>query len=360
MTNRMDRHLFWKLFQITLFLLVILIFIFIIIDFSESSDEFTDRGATLQAIWQQYYLNYIPEMVRLVTPVAVFIACLLLTGQMADRFEIVALKAAGVSLYRLFIPYFIFALLAALVISYLDGYIVPDANAKRIAFQRKYLENSSDKIDRNQIYRQESDSTLLSINYFDGSDTTAFRVDLYTFENRKLKEIMHLSRMTWMDTTEKWLLKRGYKRVFTDSGYTESNFTRRDTVLNVLPRDLARTSSDIYQLTYPESQQYINALERSGASNIELPKTQFFGRLFYPISIIIVMLIGFAIASVRRKGGRGVYVAVGVSISFLYLALMKIIEPFGANGELSPFWAAATPHLLFFVVGLVLLITAKK
>lgn len=358
--NRLDRHIIQRLFTTTLFVLLVLIFIFIVIDFSESSDEFTDRGATINEIINQYYFNYIPEMVRLVTPVAVFIACLLVTGQMSDRFEIVALKAAGVSLYRLFVPYLVFALISAVAISYLDGYIVPDANSERIEFEREYLENSSDRLDRNQIYRQESDSTILSINYFDGSDTTAFRIDLYTFDRMELSQQIHTSRMEWNHTKELWVLKNGYTRVFHDSGYTQTEISETDTLLNILPRDLARTSSDIYQLTYPKSAEYIAALERSGAGNIGLPKTQFYGRLSYPFSIFVVVLIGFAIASVRRKGGKGVYVAAGFSISFLYLALMKIIEPFGSTGELDPLWASIIPHITFFCVGVALLVTAKK
>ena len=341
-------------------MLLVLIFIFIVIDFSESSDEFTDKGATFNEIINQYYLNYIPEMVRLVTPVAVFIACLLVTGQMSDRFEIVALKAAGVSLYRLFIPYFIFAIVTSAAISYLDGYIVPDTNAERMEFEEKYLQDAGSQLERNQIFRQESDSTIININYYEGSDSTAFRVDIYSFNQNHLVRFTHTPRMQWSRDTDKWKLHNGYTRVFTKNGYTQKEFDQIDTLLNIRPQDLARTSSDIYQLTYPEGAEYIETLKRSGAGNIGLPQTQFYGRLSYPLSIIVVVLIGFAISSVRRKGGKGVYVASGFIISFLYLAFMKIIEPFGSSGGLNPLWAALTPHLTFLVVGLILLLTAKK
>ncbi|MDZ7756064.1 hypothetical protein [Rhodohalobacter sp.] len=35
-----------------------------------------------------------------------------------------------------------------------------------------------------------------------------------------------------------------------------------------------------------------------------------------------------------RRGGKGAYLAAGLTISFLYLAFMKIIEPFGYYGTL--------------------------
>ncbi len=139
MIKKIDRYIFLRLLAITLFVLMALVFIFVVIDFSENSEDFTDKGATFAQIFGIYYFNYIPEIIRLIIPVAVFIACLYLTGQMAERLEIVALKAAGISLYRLLLPYLIFALLMTCIISYLDGFVIPDANEKRIAFESEYL-----------------------------------------------------------------------------------------------------------------------------------------------------------------------------------------------------------------------------
>jgi lipopolysaccharide export LptBFGC system permease protein LptF len=39
---------------------------------------------------------------------------------------------------------------------------------------------------------------------------------------------------------------------------------------------------------------------------------------------------------------------------------MKIIEPFGASGEMNAILAAALPHSIFLLVGIVLLFNAKK
>lgn len=132
MIKILDRYIFFRLLGITVFVLAVLIFIFIVIHFSDHSQDFIENGATYSQIFEIYYLNFIPEIIRLVTPVAVFIACLFLTAQMAERLEIIAIKAGGISLYRLFVPYLVFAIFAMLVISYLDGYIVPKTNAKKM------------------------------------------------------------------------------------------------------------------------------------------------------------------------------------------------------------------------------------
>lgn len=360
MLNKIDRYIILRMFVITVFVLIVLIFIFIVIDFSQNSDEFTDHGATIEQVLTVYYANYIPEIIRLVTPVAIFVACLLVTGQMADRIEIIALKAAGVSLYRLLIPYLIFAFFSAGIIFYLDGYVVPISNAKRIAFRQKYLNNSSQRIDKSLIFRQESKNTIMMINYFDPKDDIAYNVQFFKFKGNKIVETLNLMRMKWQKKKHNWKMIVGKRRVYTNHGYVASKFTKKDTTLSIYPRDLARTTSDVYQMTYPQTVHYIQNLERSGAGDIDLPKVQFYSILAYPFSIFVVILIGLAIAAEKRRGGHGVHIAYGLTISFIYLVFMKITEPFGSQGKIPPLIAATAPHLVFFIVGIFLFIKAKK
>ncbi|MEX0680894.1 MAG: LptF/LptG family permease [Balneolales bacterium] len=360
MINTLDKFIFTRMLITTGFVIGLLIFIFIIIDFSENSGEFTDRGATLYEIWYDYYLNYIPEMIRLVTPVAVFAACLLLTGQMANHLEIVALRAGGVSLYRFMAPYLVFALLMSGLVSYLDGYVVPTSNAIRSEFEHKYIMKRSERLDRNRIFRQESPDRLVLVNYFDIRENTGYRITFFTFNENKLVETIEVGRMAWDPETATWELVNGTIKQFGEHGYDEISFTRRDTTLNLFPRDFGRTSSDVYQLTYPEIRDYIASIERSNAGGIEMPKVQYYSKLSYPFSVLIVTLIGVAVASVRRRGGRGVHIAVGLVISFFYLAMMKLFEPFGYTGVMDPLYAAIIPHVIFTVVAIVLLINTKK
>jgi len=359
-TKKIDRYIFTRLLTITVFVLLVLIFIFIVIDFSENSDDFTDKGATFYEIFGQYYLNYIPEIIRLVSPVAVFVACLYLTSQMADRLEIIALKAAGVSLYRLILPYLAFAFISAGILSYLDGFIIPDANAKRIAFEKKYLQKKSKKMDGNQIFRQESENSVLRIGYYNSSENIAYQVDIVKFDRDSIREMMTAQRMAWLEDAQKWRLLNINQKQFLPTGFKQTYIDTIDTALNILPRDLTRRTSDIFQLTYPEALDYIKSLDRSGATGVDLPRIQFYGRLVYPFSILVVTVVGFSLASVRRPGGKGFHIAAGLTISFLYLALMKVFEPFGEYGELDPVAAAVIPHLFFLLVGLGLLFSAKK
>jgi len=358
--RKLDRYIFFRLLTISVFVTGVLICIFILIDFSENSDDFIDRGAEIAVIWNEYYLNYIPEMVRLVSPLAVFVACLILTGQMTERLEITAIKASGISLYRLCIPYIFFGVMVGSIVSYLDAYVIPHSNAERIEFEGKYMTGASERIDRGSLYRQATDSSIISFNFFDPNSQIGYRATIVEFSDEDISRIMIANRIVWIDSTKTWRSDRYSEKVFHDTGFSLLDSTGVELNLNLYPRDLARRSSDIYQLTYPEAFQYIASIERIGAGGISLPLTQLYGRIAYPLSIFVVSLIGFAIATERRKGGKGFYIAAGLIISFIYLAFMKVIEPFGAAGTFSPEIAAFLPHLVFLIFGLGLLIYAKK
>ena len=276
MIKHFYRYVFLRLLSITFFVLLVLIFIFIMLDFSENSDDFTDRGATLLEIWGDYYLNYIPEMIRLVIPVAVFSACLFLTGQLTERLEITALKAAGVSLYRLIIPYLAFAVLCAITISVLDAYIIPTSNKTRINFEEKYIKQKNERIDRNNIHRELSNNSILEINYFDAGQKAAYQVRITDFDGLTLTKSITATNMTWREQTQKWRLVSVRERIYSDSGYVENSFSGLDTTLSIFPQDLSRTTSDVYQLTYPEAQQYIASIERNGAGGINIPKVHYY------------------------------------------------------------------------------------
>lgn len=360
MTKKIDRYIFFRMLTITLFVMLVLIFIFIVIDFSENSEDFSDNGATFAEIFGVYYLNYIPEITRLIIPVAVFVACLYLTGQMAERLEITALKAAGVSLYRLILPYLAFAFLVTATISYLDGFVIPDANETRIAFESEYLSGKTDKIDTNRIFRQESENSIFKINYFNPEKGIGYRVDVVNFEADSIREKLFIQRMIWKEQEKQWKLENVKKQTFSEMGYSEVHIDSMDTTLNIYPRDLTRKTSDIYQLTYPEAQNYIQSIERSGAGGIEQPQVQLYGRYAYPFSIMVVTIVGFSLASVRREGGKGFYIAAGLAVSFLYLVMMKVIEPFGGQGQIDPMLAAILPHLIFLITGISILYNARK
>ncbi len=358
--KRYDRYLILRLLTFVALVILVLLMIFIIVDFSEKTDDFTDRGAVMTEIIFRYYIPYIPEIVRLITPVAIFVAALYIAGQMSDRLEMAALRSAGLSYSRLILPYMVVALIGLTLVSLLDGFIVPPANRTRFAFEREYLNKRTTVGNRSQVFRQESPYAHMSVDFFDPVEQTGYRFRLHQFDEDGLREITESQRVIWIDSLSLWRLESADRQRFEKDRVNSEFLSVLDTNLTVLPRDLARSTSDIAMLTYDEAVDYIDSIERSGSGSLALPLTQLWGRILYPLSVIIVTFIGFTIGYERRKGGQGVPIAIGLSVSFVYLTLLKTIEPLGYAGVLSPFAAAFVPHALFAIGAVILVVTTRK
>ncbi len=213
----------------------------------------------------------------------------------------------------------------------------------------------SEKVDRNLIFRQESDNTIFKIEFYNKERSTGNRVEVIKFEGDSVKESMYIQKMTWQHQYLAAYTVRA-KNIYPCWLYRDPHRLGRYNIeyLTTLP------ALRLTFITYPEAENYIESIERSGASSVELPKVQLYGRYAYPFSIIVVTIVGFALASVRRPGGKGFYIAAGLIVSFIYLVMMKVIEPFGGEGEIEPFLAALLPHLFFLIVGIGILLGTRK
>lgn len=98
----------------------------------------------MKAIIVDYYLNFIPYFANLFSPLFTFIAVIFFTSKLADRSEIIAMLASGMSFRRLMLPYAVSATIIAIVTFILNAYIIPPANETRIDFQNKYIRNKKD------------------------------------------------------------------------------------------------------------------------------------------------------------------------------------------------------------------------
>lgn len=360
--NTFDRHIIRRLVTGYLGLVVALILFFILLHYLEFVDDFLDRGATMTCIFTVYYPSYIPEIVRLISPLALFLACVYLTGKLAQELQLVALQMSGVSLYRLMRPYLVVALTITGLMIWFNGWIVPITNQTILEYDGKYLKNAPRQIDMNDIHRQNQPGSILTVGFYEQRSQTAHRISLQQFdESNKMIQRVDARTMQWVDSLELWRIPDAVVRDFMEDGREQrAEVIQLDTVLQIYPQNLARTERDIESMTIPVAAEYIDLLKRSGADNIGQPLVGYYSKYAYPFANLIVMLIGLPLAAVRRRGGQAVQLGIGLGIAFIYLALQKIAEPFGFSGQVSPLLTAWLPHAIFFIVALIMLFKTRK
>lgn len=357
-----DWHIIRRLVTGYVFLIVALIVFFILLHYLEYIDDFLDRGATMREVFLVYYPSYIPEIVRLISPLALFLACVYLTGKLAQELQLVALQTSGVSLYRLLLPYLLVGFTVTGAMLWFNGWVVPVTNRTVLEFDQKHLKDAPRRIDVSNLHRQHRPGVLVTVRYYDRRDSVAHHVSLQQFDGgRRLVKRIDAPRMTWVDSLQVWRLRDATIRSFTE-GQPERRrrVATLDTSLVVYPRDLARTERDVQAMTIPTAAEYVDALRRSGAGSLGRPLVHFHSKFSYPFANLILVLIGVPLAAVRRRGGQAVQLGLGLLTAFAYLALQKLTEPFGYAGDVSPLLVAWLPHATFLLVALGMLVQARK
>lgn len=359
--NTIDRHIIRRLFAGFFFFIGILIVFFIVLHYVEYIDDFMDRDATMRDVFLIYYPSYIPEIVKLTSPLAIFLSCVYLTGKLAQELQLIALQASGVSLYRLLWPYLVIGVLITGFMFWFNGWVVPHTNRTVLNFEQQYLKDSVGQTDVSDIHRQNRPGQVVSVGHYDRTAQTAIRVSLQEFDQTdRLVSRIDATRMEWIDSLQVWRLRNATLRRFSNDGLvSHRNVNLLDTTLTVYPRDFARTERDVESMTIPAAQDFVDALQRSGADNIGRALVGYHVKFAYPFANLILVLIALPLASVRRRGGQAVQLTLGLLTAFVYLALQKLTEPFGYSGELSPIVTAWMPHVVFMGVAVVMLIRAR-
>ena len=357
-----ERHIFRRLIGGYFLLIFLLTIFFIVMHYVEYIDDFLDRGATLSDVFLTYYPNYIPEIIKLISPLAIFMSAVYLTGKLAQELQLTALYSAGVSLYRLMRPYLLAGLLVSGLMFWFNGWVVPKTNIERLAFEDQYMNNKKTALKTSNLHRQNSRESVVRISFYDRRAQVGHRISMMMFtEEHHLTKRIDATSMTWVDSLSVWRLKNSIVRSFDLTGKeTRVEINEMDTVLTLFPRDFARTENDVQMQTIAETRDYIEALKRAGADQLSRPLVDYYSKFSYPFANLVLLILGASISSVRRRGGQAAQLGLGLVVAFVYLSSIKLVEPFGYAGTLHPLVAAWSVHLAFVIIGIVALVTAKK
>lgn len=351
-----ERHIIKRLLRGFFFFIGALIVFFIVLHWVEYSDDFLDGGASAVEVFKIFYPSYIPEIVRLTSPLALFLACIYVTGTLAQELQLIALQTTGVSLYRLMRPYVIVGVGVTVFMFGFNGWVVPRTNEIVVQYENEYLPHGSESVDVSEIHRRNDPETILSVGYYDNDRQRAHDVSLQQFDGpNRLASRLDADRMEWVDSLGAWHMDNVTRRTFTSEETVQEEIASIDTTLHIYPRDLARSQTDVAAMTLPVARNYLLALQRSGAGNLERPLVAYYNKFAYPFANLILVLIGVPLAAVRRRGGQAIQFALGLMTAFVYLSVQKLTEPFGYSGALPPALTAWLPHVTFAIVALIVL-----
>lgn len=356
--KKLDWYILKKFLSTFIFVVLLLVLIICVIDFTEKNDDFMQNNVSRSLI-RSYYLTFIPYIASLLTPITVFIATVFITAKMAAKTEIIAILASGVSFRRMMLPYLIGATLIAIASFFLNSYVIPDANKFRINFELAYLKKPFYFSDRN-IHFKIGHNDYIYMDRYNNQRDIGYKVTLEKIDDQFLYEKIHAQRIQWDTAQNKWELVVWQKREIKGDKEILTSGSKLDTLLNLTPADFDNKERMWETLTLPELNDHIDLQLSRGAEDVQIYRIEKYIRFMQPFTVIILMFIGVIVSAKKNRRGTGFQIALGFFIAFVFIIFFILSRAIAEANTMNPVLAVWLPNITFSIVGLVMYHTVPR
>jgi LPS export ABC transporter permease LptG/LPS export ABC transporter permease LptF len=363
----LDEYVMGSFLRNFLLVLTSLIGLFVIFTFFELISDII-RHQTPFVVVGEYLLNLIPFILSNVTPLCALVAVLITFGALNRTSELTAMKATGISLYRIVAPMLVVATLLSAALFIFDETYLPDANRRQEALLSTIKGKPAQTFlrpDRKWISGQTGNNgangeptRIFYYQFFDPDRNVFANLTVFEFEpgSFNLTRRIFASTVRW-DDVNGWVFENGWQRSFSGASitnyqpFTVSTFPE----IHEQPVYFKKEDRQSQEMSYTELSSYIDDLKQSGFDTMRL-RVQLNRKLAYPLMTLVmaILAIPFSLFAGKRGSLAGMGTAIGVAISYWVVA--GIFENLGNVNSLPAVLAAWSPALLFAMVGSYLLL----
>ena len=365
----LDRYLFRELLTPLVFCLGGFLIFWISFDLFTELDEMQERKLHLLDVLA-YSVALTPEFLVTILPVVLLLALLYTLTNHARHNELTAMRAAGVSLWRLCVPYLIVGLAASGVLFALNEWCVPRSADWAERILNRYVQKPGDA-------GKQTESR--NFGFTNMRDHRTWLIGEY---RAKFAEMLN-PQVNWTSSEGLSCQLNAARAIYTNGAWTFFDVSvkeitqvnaqlvsSRQTNLLAMPEfteNPAEIQSEIKISTYEN-------LHRTRKADIplvdiwgylrlhpSLPRadsgwlfTKLHGRLAAPWTCLVVVLIAIPFGAASGRRNLFVGVAGSIFICFAYFIIQQVSLALGSAGHLPAWLAAWLPNMFFGAMGLVL------
>jgi len=406
MLKKLDQYIIKTFFGPFLFIFSVLFFIFMVNIVWIQLSQFTGKGLnTWEILKFLFYLSV--NVVKMVLPLTILLASIMTFGDFGERYELAAIKSAGISLTRVMLPLFVTVGLLSVMLFFFSNNVIPDfqrkaknmmyniastkpANAyedqrtiiaKRGEFvpaaNKNYLklilysgyifeDNLQDK-DYLQRLKQPGQAVKFDslVQHFDVSDIINKAI-----EEEKISDDYQFQTYNKLNSTIAKTKKENVINLNSISSLMVSQSNNYVSYIDKIPNKLKPIAP--FELNKLKEKQRLKVLydaynkvdsqlkekENKNTEIVEMVKyynkvVMYQQRIFaYSVTCIIFFLIGASLGSIIRKGGVGLPVVVAIIIFIIFYIMNLTVENYAWKGEMNPYLASWFPNMVLFPFGI--------
>lgn len=320
--------------------------------------ELVDDIARNQVGWRivTAYLFYLaPQALYWMVPYAALVAVLVELGLLSKHNELIAIKAGGISLFRLAVPVLAAGVLLSLGLFLLDLYVLPYANQRQEAVRNQIRGRPPQTVfqpQRKWIFGQ--GPRLFNYRFFDPRENLFGELSVFELwpDRFALRRRIHARHAHWQPAQGKWMFEEGWQREFDSerAGAFRTFAVATFPEIAERPEYFKKEILESAQMNFRELGGYIAEL-RQGGFDVGRLQVHWHRKFAFPLMAAVMVLLAFPFGlTVGRRGAVG-GLAVGLGVGITYWLAGAFFEQLGNIQLLPPLLAGWGPDLLFAFVG---------
>jgi LPS export ABC transporter permease LptG len=355
----LDRYLARHIFRAFVFALIAFVGLFVMVDLITHRRVAILESEMPGTAVAQYYTALLPQLLSEynLAGCAAMLATLLVIGACAQRNELTAALAGGVSLFRFVRVPLAFGIAASLALTALTEFAGPAAARQAQALDREYFAGagSSDLRREPVSWANLQDGWSCHVSKFNRIALTGEDVLMLRSSNGN-EEQVRAARMYWDPAERAWMLQDGLWAVI----YPSQNWSANKRRITLERAPLVETPDELFapledpSLWTPDAlRAMIDSAKARGIPTAPM-EVEWHSRLALGAMPIAMVWIAIPLAARIRRASRGLALAVAIALWLGYFLVFAATQALGLHGRLDPWIAVWSANILFAGIGVIL------
>ena len=312
----------------------------------------------------EYYVYTLPYFISIGLPMAVLISTVFSLGSIVKRNEWTAMKASGVSIYRIALPLVICGIILSGGSFMLDNKLVAYGNEKRFEIDRDHVKRKSRHKLKNtlkDIFLQKNSSTHISLSKYYIKKARGNDLTIVDLGQSTIRERIDAKKINWNSDSSRWSISEYSIRQFDQNGLeTNVIIGVTDTLIDLgfSPTEIQQQARKPDELDYYRLTERISELKGNGVDTVKWEVTRYI-KVSFAFTNLIVILCGIPLVVLKEKNSLSFGAGASVFVIFGYYAFIKFGQSLGFKGVITPLLSAWIGNLVFLAAGILLFWRAK-
>lgn len=343
---------------------VVFTFVFLVGNIITLANYIINKGVEALSVFK-LFIYLIPWLLSFTLPIAVLTASILSFGRLSADGELIAMRASGISLYRVSMPIIMVGVLLSFFAFFLNDQVSPNASfASRRVIKEIGIRSPAAALEEGTFIRG-FENYIIFIHEINGNNLRNIRI-YQPQENRPTRTII-AKHGEFISVPEKGIVKLKLADGTSEEPdpndpvkFYKLNFKTYYMTLNIQEkRSPKKLEKKAREMSIKEIKTELKKLGHGGIEPEPL-LSEFHKKFAMSFSAFVFVLIGIPLAIKTHRGEKTISLGISLGLLVIYWVLLAGGTAFALRGKLSPWFAIWLPNIVIGSAGLFLFYKIHK